>query len=160
MGTRVYYKKKGGKNRFHGQPQLLNKLDTPKDGINCFIKHACRRYAMSIIDMNINVKSPALSDESKNRAFAHWETRKTAEERLRHSDYLELRNVSCDFHEGVLTLRGRVPSYHLKQLAQSLLSELAGMLKLNNQLEVVPFRDARQSNCRPINHNPQPRRYI
>ena len=115
---------------------------------------------MSIIDMNVDLKSSGLSDESENREFVYWETGKTAEERLRHSDYLELRNVSCDFHEGVLTLQGRVPSYHLKQLAQSLLSELAGILKLNNQLEVVPAIDARQSNCRPINHNPQPRRYI
>lgn len=115
---------------------------------------------MSIIDMNIDMKSSGLSDESENRAFAYWETRRTAEERLRHSDYLELRNVSCDFHEGVLTLQGRVPSYHLKQLAQSLLCELAGILKLNNQLEVVPSIEDRQSNCRPINHNLQPRRYI
>jgi hypothetical protein len=111
---------------------------------------------MSIIDM----KSPGLSDESKDRAFAHWETGKTAEERLRHSEYFELRNISCNFHEGVLTLQGRVPSYHLKQLAQSLLCEITGILKLNNQLEVVPSINARQSNCRPLNHNPQPRRYI
>ena len=111
---------------------------------------------MSIIDM----RSPGLSDESENLAFAHWESEKTAEERLRHSEYFELRNISCDFQEEVLTIRGRVPSYHLKQLAQSLLCEIAGILKLNNQLEVVPARDARQSNCRPVNHNPQPRRYI
>ncbi|MGA2059380.1 MAG: BON domain-containing protein [Thermoguttaceae bacterium] len=115
---------------------------------------------MSIIDMNIVMKSPGLSDESNDRAFAYLETGKTAEDRLRHSDYLELRSVSCDFHEGVLTLQGRVPSYHLKQLAQSLLCGIAGILKLNNQLEVVPSINARQSNCRPINHNPQPRRYI
>jgi hypothetical protein len=111
---------------------------------------------MSMIDM----KSPGLNDETKNPEHTHWETGKTAEERLRHSEYFELRNISCDFHEGVLTLQGRVPSYHLKQLAQSLLCELGGILKLNNQLEVVSSREARQSNPRPVNHNPQPRRYI
>jgi hypothetical protein len=115
---------------------------------------------MSIIDMNVDLNSTGLSDESENLAFAYWETIRTAEDRLRHSEYFELRNVSCDFHEGVLTLRGRVPSYHLKQLAQSLLCEVAGILKLNNQLEVVPSRDARQFNSHPVNHNPQPRRYI
>ena len=115
---------------------------------------------MSIIEMNVDVKSPNLIDDSGERALAHWETERAAEERLRHSDYLELRNVSCDFHEGVLTIRGRVPSYHLKQLAQSLLCEQGGILKLNNQLEVVPAVDARQLNCRPINYNPQPRRYF
>jgi hypothetical protein len=111
---------------------------------------------MSPIDM----KSPRLNDESAKPAFVPWETRKSAEDRLRHSDYLELRNVSCEFHEGVLTLRGRVHSYHLKQLAQSLLGEMAGILRLNNQLEVVPVRDVRQTNCRPINLGSQPRRYI
>ena len=97
------------------------------------------------------MKSPRATDQSPKPAFSPWEARKSAEDRLRHSDYLELRNVSCDFHDGVLTLRGRVPSYHLKQLAQSLLCELDGILEFNNQLEVVPARESRQLNCRPAN---------
>jgi hypothetical protein len=40
-----------------------------------------------------------------------------AEARLLNSPYLELRRVSCEFHEGVLTLRGNVPRYYLKQIA-------------------------------------------
>ncbi len=111
---------------------------------------------MSVID----TKSPLVNDQSVQTAVVPLEPRNSAEDRLRHSEYLELRNVSCDFKDGVLTLRGRVPSYHLKQLAQSLLGELAGILKLNNQLEVVAARDARQMNSRPINFSAQPRRYI
>ena len=57
---------------------------------------------------------------------------------MRNSGYYELRGVSCDFHEGVLILRGRVPSYHLKQLAQSLVFHLDGVQELSNRLEVVP----------------------
>jgi osmotically-inducible protein OsmY len=56
---------------------------------------------------------------------------------LRQSEYFELRRISCEFHEGVLTLRGRVPSYYLKQLAQALAAEVEGVLELNNQLDVV-----------------------
>jgi len=50
---------------------------------------------------------------------------------------LKLRDVSCDFSGGVLTLRGRVPSYHLKQLAQSHVAEVPGVLEVDNCVEVV-----------------------
>ena len=60
-----------------------------------------------------------------------------AQSRLRKSHYHELRFVSCEFHEGVLTLRGRVSSYHLKQLAQELIRRLDGAEEVNNRLEVI-----------------------
>ena len=60
-----------------------------------------------------------------------------AQSRLRKSGYPELRLVSCDFHEGVLTLRGRVSSFYLKQLAQELIRRLNGAGKVNNRLEVA-----------------------
>jgi len=60
-----------------------------------------------------------------------------AQSRLRKSHYHELRFVSCEFHEGVLTLRGRVSSYHLKQLAQELIRRLDGAEEVNNRLEVA-----------------------
>jgi osmotically-inducible protein OsmY len=69
-----------------------------------------------------------------------------AERRLRQSRYLELRAVSCEFHEGVLTLRGRVPSYYLKQMAQSLVDRIPGVSELDNQLEVgLPRAPSSQS---------------
>ncbi len=59
-----------------------------------------------------------------------------AEARLRSAKYVELRVVSCEFREGVLTLRGHVPSYYLKQMAQSVVEGVPGVLELDNQLEV------------------------
>ena len=50
-----------------------------------------------------------------------------AQSRLRKSGYHELQLVSCEFHEGVLTLRGRVSSYHLKQVAQELIRHLTAL---------------------------------
>jgi hypothetical protein len=75
-----------------------------------------------------------------------WEVVERAETRLRRSAYPELRNVFCSFREGVLTLRGRVSSYHLKQLAQTLTGGLEEVVELNNQLEVV------ESNEKEIDH--------
>ena len=60
-----------------------------------------------------------------------------AHSRLRNSGYHELRLVSCDFHEGVLTLRGQVSSFYLKQVAQELIRRLDGAEEVNNHLEVV-----------------------
>ena len=56
-----------------------------------------------------------------------------AQSQLRKSGYHELRFVLCEFHEGVLTLRGRVPSFYLKQVAQELIRRLDGAEEVNNQ---------------------------
>jgi len=64
--------------------------------------------------------------------------RAMVESQMRHSGYYELHYISCDFHEGVLILRGCVSSYYLKQLAQSLVLQLTGVEEVNNRLEVVP----------------------
>jgi osmotically-inducible protein OsmY len=60
-----------------------------------------------------------------------------AQAKLRRSSYLELRDVCCDFCSGILTLRGCVPSYHLKQLAQANVAEVPGVLEVDNRVEVV-----------------------
>ena len=66
-----------------------------------------------------------------------WEIAETARATLRRSAYFELRNLSCDFSGGVLTLTGRVPSYHLKQLAQTAVADLPGVVEIDNHVEVV-----------------------
>jgi hypothetical protein len=60
-----------------------------------------------------------------------------AERCLRCNSYLALKNVSCDYHEGVLTLRGCLPTYYLKQIAQTAVSQLDGVQRINNEIEVV-----------------------
>lgn len=57
--------------------------------------------------------------------------------RLDNSGYHELRLVSCSFQKGVLTLRGHVSSFYLKQVAQELMRQVEGAEEVNNQLEVV-----------------------
>jgi len=44
-----------------------------------------------------------------------------AQSELSSSKYLGVRRLSCQVRRGVLTLNGRVPSFYLKQVAQSLL---------------------------------------
>ena len=56
---------------------------------------------------------------------------------MRNSGYWELHGVSCHFHEGVATLKGRVSSFFLKQLAQSLVFPIDGVEEIHNRLEVI-----------------------
>jgi CheY-like chemotaxis protein len=63
--------------------------------------------------------------------------REAAENRLRGNPYLALKNISCECRAGVLTLRGCLPSYYLKQIAQSAVAHLNGVHGINNEIEVV-----------------------
>ncbi len=58
---------------------------------------------------------------------------------LRRSSYPEVRYIWCEWHDGVLTLRGQVSNFYLKQIAQSVvLQRLEGIVTLDNRVEVVP----------------------
>ena len=77
------------------------------------------------------VKAPATVAHSP-MDLAEW-----AESRLRSNSYLALKNISCAFDDGVLTLRGCLPSYYLKQIAQETLAPLEGLAQIDNQIDVV-----------------------
>jgi osmotically-inducible protein OsmY len=60
-----------------------------------------------------------------------------ASHRLRESQYLDLRAVECSCEDGRLALKGQVPSYYLMQMASSLVSQVPGVERIENRLEVV-----------------------
>jgi osmotically-inducible protein OsmY len=59
-----------------------------------------------------------------------------AEKRLRNARCAELRHVSCLFTDGVLTLRGVVTSYYLKQIAQASVRDLDDVSQVQNLIRV------------------------
>ena len=61
-----------------------------------------------------------------------------ARKSLQKSPYTAIRNVSCDYDRGVPFLRGRLASYHQKQVAQEAVSGLEGVVHVVNQIEVAP----------------------
>lgn len=68
-----------------------------------------------------------------------WKARQGREEarrRLLENDYKELRALSCEFCDGILTLRGEVGSYYHKQLAQECIRFLPGVVAVVNLIEV------------------------
>ena len=62
-----------------------------------------------------------------------------ARARLCHSGYAELRNVTCAYeeHNRVLTLRGRVSPYYVKQRAQETVRMVDGVERVDNLVEVA-----------------------
>jgi hypothetical protein len=45
--------------------------------------------------------------------------------------------ITFNCSKGVLTLRGRLPSFYLKQMLQTLLRNLDGVTRIDNQVDVV-----------------------
>jgi len=72
-----------------------------------------------------------------------------AESRLRNSQYAALKHVWCEYCDGVLILRGRLPSHYLKQVAQSLVQDLEGILGVLNEIE-VQTKSARKRYYEPM----------
>jgi len=67
----------------------------------------------------------------------HVDPAELAERALRSSPYLALRNVACEHRGGVLTLRGYLPTYYLKQIAQAVVARVEGVRQVVNDIEVV-----------------------
>ena len=59
-----------------------------------------------------------------------------AMERLRDSPYKAMRRVSCECKHGVLFLRGRLFSFHEKQIAQETVAMIDGVTQVVNDVEV------------------------
>jgi osmotically-inducible protein OsmY len=68
--------------------------------------------------------------------LAHQVILENAGRRLRHSSYPQLWRITCEFFEGVLTLRGVVGSYFIKQLAHAAVFDVVGVDEVANRLEV------------------------
>jgi osmotically-inducible protein OsmY len=63
---------------------------------------------------------------------------RAAESRLRQTSHHALRRVTCEVNNGVAVLRGAVPSFYLKQVAQIVIGNLEGVARIVNQIDVSP----------------------
>jgi osmotically-inducible protein OsmY len=57
-------------------------------------------------------------------------------ERLRATPYKVMQRVSCECKHGVLVLRGRLFSFHEKQVAQAVVAGISGVTRVVNEIEV------------------------
>lgn len=61
----------------------------------------------------------------------------TATVRLAESSHHFLRTVTCRDDDGTILIEGKVPSFFLKQTAQTLVQSVDGVRQVVNRLEVV-----------------------
>jgi osmotically-inducible protein OsmY len=66
------------------------------------------------------------------------ETESKIEQALRATAYAPLRTLQVRVAEGLAILRGPVPSYYLKQVAQAVALGVTGISDVHNELDVVP----------------------
>jgi len=69
-----------------------------------------------------------------------------AEGCLRASPYAPLRNINCEYREGRLILKGCLPSYYLKQQAQTFVADVEGVGQVVNLIEVCSNDAGRGNN--------------
>lgn len=62
---------------------------------------------------------------------------RTARDRLGRTAYPAIRNVLCEYANGVLVLRGRLPNFFHKQVAQEAVLGIPGVDRVENQTEVL-----------------------
>ncbi len=77
---------------------------------------------------------PLLPDQ---QAVCIQDVAERAESELRRNAYVALKNIACEYHEGVLVLSGCLPTYYLKQVAQETVAHLDGVERIENRIEVV-----------------------
>jgi osmotically-inducible protein OsmY len=64
------------------------------------------------------------------------EVAEAARDCLQRSPYRPVKNVSCECRQGVLFLRGPLPTFYLKQLAQEAVARVEGMSQVVNETVV------------------------
>ena len=70
-------------------------------------------------------------------APVHFEgIEEAATECLLKSPYHDVRRVLCEYDHGILFLRGRLPSFHQKQVAQEAVARVKGVTQVVNGIEV------------------------
>ncbi|ODT98648.1 MAG: hypothetical protein ABS79_05555 [Planctomycetes bacterium SCN 63-9] len=58
--------------------------------------------------------------------------------RLGRSGYSAFNDLSCEVVGADLWLRGRLPTYYLKQMAQAIVAQVEGVRRVINHIEVAP----------------------
>ena len=75
-----------------------------------------------------------------------WITQEVAKQ-LRGSPHFGLRRLTCQHRAGALILRGYVPSFYQKQMAQEVARAVSGVTTIINQLDVASVNEWPHDSC-------------
>jgi osmotically-inducible protein OsmY len=71
------------------------------------------------------------------RTFRFHSVVQAAKDRLDSNSSIPSRQISCEYRQGVLLLRGRLLTYYQKQVAQEAVRGLNGVRQVVNEIEVA-----------------------
>ena len=74
--------------------------------------------------------------ESRNDPVHFKGIKEAAAACLLKSRYHSVTRIFCDYHHGILFLRGRLPRFHEKQVAQEAVARVKGVTHVINEIEV------------------------
>ena len=90
--------------------------------------------------------------EGQSELMLHGETdvEELAKQRLSEDQLYNfyLRGITCSFDRGVLTLEGRVPTFRLKHVLQTMLFDVEGVDRIDNRVDVVNSTGLRSHGAR------------
>lgn len=73
---------------------------------------------------------------SNSRLFDTREAEAAIQSALSQTGYGELRRLQVECSPDAVTISGRVPTYYLKQLAQSVIQDVPGISRVRNEIHV------------------------
>jgi hypothetical protein len=76
------------------------------------------------------------------------------EERLRRSPYWSLRRLVCICQQDHVIIRGSVPSYYLRQIADSMAANIVGVGRVLSEIQVVSDLSGASQRGEPQNRFP------
>jgi hypothetical protein len=116
--------------RFHGSPVTREIFPIFGSGWPFHIGQPLAvRSTMSYLEVPVTLP-PTCRDAAEHLA-------ERAESELRRNGYVALKNIACEYRDGVLVLNGCLPTYYLKQVAQEAVAHLAGIEHVENRIEVL-----------------------
>jgi osmotically-inducible protein OsmY len=80
-------------------------------------------------------REPALNPNKESKKVE--QITEAAKQLIVHQPHLSVQRIWCDFDDGRLILRGQVPSFYFKQLAQEAVSDMEGVEQVVNEIEVL-----------------------
>jgi len=77
------------------------------------------------------------SETKSENTISTNEPAEAAKQRIRSQPHLAFHRIWCEYAGGRLFLRGQVPSFYHKQLAQESVAEMESIDQVVNEIEVV-----------------------
>ena len=112
-----------------------------------------REVSDELTDTAILTQSSSPINEQRDALPTTCHIAIAAKERWASSGYSALKSIECECNDGVLVIRGVVPSYYFKQMAQESIRSLEGVTRIVNELSVQESRnpgDTRNKDCHDL----------